>query len=157
MVLCLGCKRRHACPALPAASSRTRRAAAQVGAAVSCCSMLRLSCMMCTPCMRTGATPCSANSAAPELALLCSLFSAPAWPAARARMLALLKPSLGGLLWRSAKADVAHELGLPPQVDLLRVGICPVGWMRELLLARCCSAKPEMAHKWGLLPRSCQL
>lgn len=36
--------------------------------------------------------------------------------AARARLLALLKPSLGGLLWRSAKADVAHELGLPPQV-----------------------------------------
>jgi E3 ubiquitin-protein ligase SHPRH len=35
--------------------------------------------------------------------------------AARARLLALLKPSLGGLLWRSAKADVAHELGLPPQ------------------------------------------
>lgn len=37
--------------------------------------------------------------------------------AARARLLALLKPSLGGLLWRSAKADVAHELGLPPQVQ----------------------------------------
>ena len=35
--------------------------------------------------------------------------------AARARLLALLKPSLGGLLWRSAKADVAEELGLPPQ------------------------------------------
>ena len=38
--------------------------------------------------------------------------------AARARLLALLKPSLGGLLWRSAKADVAHELGLPPQARL---------------------------------------
>jgi hypothetical protein len=36
--------------------------------------------------------------------------------AARARLLALLRPSLGGLLWRSSKADVAHELGLPPQV-----------------------------------------
>ena len=36
-------------------------------------------------------------------------------PAGRARLLAWLKPSLGGLLWRTAKADVAHELGLPPQ------------------------------------------
>ncbi len=27
----------------------------------------------------------------------------------------MLKPSQGGLLWRTAKADVAHELGLPPQ------------------------------------------
>ena len=36
-------------------------------------------------------------------------------PAGRARLLSFLKPSLGGLLWRTAKADVAHELGLPPQ------------------------------------------
>ncbi|KAL0019181.1 hypothetical protein WJX77_000293 [Trebouxia sp. C0004] len=36
-------------------------------------------------------------------------------PAGRARLLTLLKPSRGGLLWRTAKADVAHELGLPPQ------------------------------------------
>jgi len=35
--------------------------------------------------------------------------------AGRARLLTLLKPSQGGLLWRTAKADVAHELGLPPQ------------------------------------------
>lgn len=35
--------------------------------------------------------------------------------AARARLLTLLKPSAGGLLWRSAKADVKEELGLPPQ------------------------------------------
>ena len=35
--------------------------------------------------------------------------------AGRARLLAILKPSDGGLLWRTAKADVAHELGLPPQ------------------------------------------
>ncbi|KAL3154030.1 hypothetical protein ABBQ32_013581 [Trebouxia sp. C0010 RCD-2024] len=35
--------------------------------------------------------------------------------AGRARLLALLKPSEGGLLWRTNKADVAHELGLPPQ------------------------------------------
>lgn len=36
--------------------------------------------------------------------------------AGRARLLSLLRPALGGLLWRSSKADVAHELGLPPQV-----------------------------------------
>jgi len=35
--------------------------------------------------------------------------------AGKARLLTLLKPSQGGLLWRTAKADVAHELGLPPQ------------------------------------------
>eukprot|EP00887_Chlorella_sp_A99_P002685 scaffold6.g2685.t1 len=35
--------------------------------------------------------------------------------AARARLLGLLRPALGGLLWRSSKADVADELGLPPQ------------------------------------------
>ena len=33
----------------------------------------------------------------------------------RARLLAVLRPDQGGLLWRTAKADVAHELGLPPQ------------------------------------------
>ncbi|DBA99603.1 TPA: hypothetical protein ACH3X3_012177 [Trebouxia sp. C0006] len=36
-------------------------------------------------------------------------------PAGKARLLTVLKPSQGGLLWRTAKADVAHELGLPPQ------------------------------------------
>ena len=35
--------------------------------------------------------------------------------AARARLLALLRPSAGGLLWRSAKADVKSELHIPPQ------------------------------------------
>lgn len=35
--------------------------------------------------------------------------------AARARLLALLRPAAGGLLWRSAKADVKSELNLPPQ------------------------------------------
>ena len=35
--------------------------------------------------------------------------------AGRQRLLGFLKPSLGGLLWRTAKADVVHELGLPPQ------------------------------------------
>ncbi|KAK9810177.1 hypothetical protein WJX72_006177 [[Myrmecia] bisecta] len=35
--------------------------------------------------------------------------------AGRARLLALLEPAHGGLLWRSSKADVAAELGLPPQ------------------------------------------
>ena len=35
--------------------------------------------------------------------------------AGRARLLSILKPSEGGLLWRTAKADVADELGLPPQ------------------------------------------
>jgi len=36
-------------------------------------------------------------------------------PAGRARLLAALRPGGGGLMWRTAKADVAHELGLPPQ------------------------------------------
>lgn len=35
--------------------------------------------------------------------------------AGRARLLAALSPSQGGLMWRTAKADVAHELGLPAQ------------------------------------------
>lgn len=35
--------------------------------------------------------------------------------AARARLLQLLRPAAGGLLWRSAKADVKNELGIPPQ------------------------------------------
>jgi E3 ubiquitin-protein ligase SHPRH len=35
--------------------------------------------------------------------------------AARARLLQLLRPAVGGLLWRSAKADVKNELGIPPQ------------------------------------------
>jgi hypothetical protein len=35
--------------------------------------------------------------------------------AGRARLLAALRPGGGGLMWRTAKADVAHELGLPPQ------------------------------------------
>ena len=35
--------------------------------------------------------------------------------AARARLLELLRPAVGGLLWRSAKADVKNELGIPPQ------------------------------------------
>lgn len=30
-------------------------------------------------------------------------------------MIKLLKPSAGGLLWRTSKADVSHELALPPQ------------------------------------------
>lgn len=33
----------------------------------------------------------------------------------RARLLALLRPALGGLLWRNSKAAVADELGIPPQ------------------------------------------
>ena len=27
----------------------------------------------------------------------------------------MLRPAEGGLLWRTAKADVAHEISLPPQ------------------------------------------
>ncbi|KAK9844148.1 hypothetical protein WJX81_006007 [Elliptochloris bilobata] len=36
-------------------------------------------------------------------------------PAGRARLMAALRPGGGGLMWRTAKADVAAELGLPPQ------------------------------------------
>ncbi len=35
--------------------------------------------------------------------------------AGRARVLGLLRPAQGGLLWRSAKADVRHELSIPSQ------------------------------------------
>ena len=35
--------------------------------------------------------------------------------AARARLMMLLRPAVGGLLWRSSKADVKEELGIPPQ------------------------------------------
>ncbi len=33
----------------------------------------------------------------------------------RARLLALLRPAAGGLMWRTAKLDVVHELALPAQ------------------------------------------
>ena len=36
-------------------------------------------------------------------------------PAGRQRLMRALRPAQGGLLWRTAKADVAHELGLPGQ------------------------------------------
>ena len=35
------------------------------------------------------------------------------------RLVALLRPAGGGLMWRSSKADVAAELGLPPQRERL--------------------------------------
>ncbi len=35
--------------------------------------------------------------------------------AARSRLLTVLKPALGGIMWRTAKRDVAAELGVPPQ------------------------------------------
>ncbi|CAG9460083.1 unnamed protein product [Pedinophyceae sp. YPF-701] len=38
---------------------------------------------------------------------------------ARERLLALLRPASGGLLWRSSKASVAHELQLPGMQQLL--------------------------------------
>ncbi|EIE26712.1 hypothetical protein COCSUDRAFT_59229 [Coccomyxa subellipsoidea C-169] len=36
-------------------------------------------------------------------------------PAGRKRLMAQLKPAEGGIFWRTSKADVAHELALPPQ------------------------------------------
>ncbi|CAK0735069.1 hypothetical protein CVIRNUC_000523 [Coccomyxa viridis] len=36
-------------------------------------------------------------------------------PAGKARLLRVLRPAEGGLLWRTAKADVGQEIGLPPQ------------------------------------------
>jgi SNF2-related domain len=35
--------------------------------------------------------------------------------AAWALLVGILRPAGGGLMWRSSKADVAAELGLPPQ------------------------------------------
>ncbi len=35
--------------------------------------------------------------------------------AGRERLMAALRPADGGLLWRTAKKDVEHELTLPPQ------------------------------------------
>lgn len=37
----------------------------------------------------------------------------------RERLVQLLRPASGGLMWRSSKADVAAELGLPPQQERL--------------------------------------
>ena len=34
---------------------------------------------------------------------------------ARSRLMAVLKPALGGIMWRTAKHDVAAELGVPAQ------------------------------------------
>ncbi|CAL8467045.1 g6581 [Coccomyxa elongata] len=36
-------------------------------------------------------------------------------PEGRRRLMAQLRPAEGGLFWRTSKADVAHELALPPQ------------------------------------------
>lgn len=33
--------------------------------------------------------------------------------------MSILRPAAGGLMWRSSKADVAGELGLPPQHNRL--------------------------------------
>lgn len=37
------------------------------------------------------------------------------YKAALSRLVKLLKPSLGGIMWRSSKADVAHEIRIPKQ------------------------------------------
>ncbi len=36
-------------------------------------------------------------------------------PEGRERLLAVLRPAWGGLMWRTAKRDVQAELGIPPQ------------------------------------------
>ena len=37
--------------------------------------------------------------------------------AAQRTLLALLQPSAGGIMWRTAKSSVAHELGIPQQTS----------------------------------------
>ena len=39
--------------------------------------------------------------------------------AGKARLLSVLRPAEGGLLWRTAKVDVVHELKLPQQTHRL--------------------------------------
>ncbi len=52
-----------------------------------------------------------------------------------------LRPAEGGLLWRTAKADVAHELGLPPQsgrTALLQLSAIERHFYMRQHQARCC-------------------
>jgi hypothetical protein len=50
-------------------------------------------------------------------------------PEGRARLLALLQPASGGLMWRTAKLDVLAELALPAQHHHVTGG---VGWGLEV-------------------------
>ena len=79
-------------------------------------------------------------------------------PAARARLLRLLRPALGGLLWRSAKADVAHELGLPPQVRARWGGLakgwdCP--WHSRSKYGPAFADSPSRTCAYNRLPKTC--
>jgi hypothetical protein len=51
--------------------------------------------------------------------------------AERGRLLRLLCPATGGLMWRTAKADVLQEMGVPPQhhhTTLLRLSAIERHW-----------------------------
>jgi hypothetical protein len=63
--------------------------------------------------------------------------------AGHALLVALLAPRAGGLMWRSSKADVVSELGLPPQhaaVTMLRLGAVELHHYNRQHQVRACAA-----------------